>query len=171
MILGAKTKKAGASAVAGEGNGGPAATRSGERGRRYPTPASVPHLTFEERVARARLRPRRSPGSSHPGFDPSPARPDPITLLEDQATSRVPELVPIRYGRMLVSPFTFYWGAEVPMAADLATTPTSWLHTQPAATLIYRTSESSAHRSDACAWSGPMPSAASAERRSGFRGW
>jgi hypothetical protein len=65
MILGAKTKKAGASAVAGEGNGGPAATRSGERGRRYPTPASVLHLTFEERVARARPRPRRSPGSSH----------------------------------------------------------------------------------------------------------
>ena len=65
MILGAKTKKAGASAVAGEGNGGPAATRSGERGRRYPTPARVPHLTLEERVARARPRPRRSPRSSH----------------------------------------------------------------------------------------------------------
>jgi hypothetical protein len=65
MILGAKTKKAGGSAVAGEWNGGPAATRSGERGRRYPTPASVPHLTFEERVARARPRPRRSPRPSH----------------------------------------------------------------------------------------------------------
>jgi hypothetical protein len=65
MILGAKTKKAGASAVAGEGNGGPAATRNGERGRRYPTSAIVPHLTFEEQVARARPRPRRSPRSSH----------------------------------------------------------------------------------------------------------
>ena len=59
-----------------------------------------------------------------------PARPDPITLLEEQATSRAPELVPIRSGRMLVSPFTFYRGAALPMAADLATTPTSGLHAQ-----------------------------------------
>ena len=169
--MGAKTKKVGASAVAGEGNGRPAAMPRSERGRRYPTPTSVPHLTPEERVARGKAARVEAPRSSHAVFDPSPARPDPITLLEDQATSRVPELVPIRYGRMLVCPFTFYWGAEVPMAADLATTPTSGLHTQPAATLIYRTSESSAHRSDACAWSGSMPSAASAERRSGFRGW
>src|SRR5207245_4316306 len=49
-----------------------------------------------------------------------PARRDPVELLEEQAASRVPELVPIRYGRMLVSPFTFYRGAAYLMAADLA---------------------------------------------------
>ena len=51
-------------------------------------------------------------------------------LLLEQEKSRVPELVPIRHGRMLVSPFTFYRGAALPMAADLATTPTSGLRVQ-----------------------------------------
>ncbi|HYB47914.1 MAG TPA: DUF2252 domain-containing protein, partial [Streptosporangiaceae bacterium] len=63
-------------------------------------------------------------------FDPPSDRPDPIALLEDQAKSRVPELVPIRWGRMLVSPFTFYRGAALPMASDLATTPVSGLAVQ-----------------------------------------
>jgi uncharacterized protein (DUF2252 family) len=53
-----------------------------------------------------------------------------LALLEEQAADRVPELVPIRYGRMLVSPFTFYRGAALVMAADLASTPTSGLHAQ-----------------------------------------
>ena len=53
-------------------------------------------------------------------LDTSPLRADPVELLERQAASRVPELVPIRYGRMLVSPFTFYRGAALVMAADLA---------------------------------------------------
>ena len=57
-------------------------------------------------------------------------RPDPVALLEEQAVSRVPELVPIRYGRMLVSPFTFYRGAALIMASDLAATPRSGLHVQ-----------------------------------------
>ena len=52
-------------------------------------------------------------------------RPDPVALLESQAATRVPALVPIRYGRMLVSPFTFYRGAALIMAADLAGTPRS----------------------------------------------
>ena len=55
---------------------------------------------------------------------------DPVGLLLEQEKSRVPELVPIRHGRMLVSPFTFYRGAALPMAADLATTPTSGLRVQ-----------------------------------------
>ena len=63
--------------------------------------------------------------SSHAAFEPSPDRPDPVTLLERQAKTRVPELVPIRYGRMLVSPFTFYRGAALIMAHDLVTTPRS----------------------------------------------
>jgi hypothetical protein len=128
--LGAKTKKVHAPAVASGGNGGPAATPRSERSRRYPTPVSVPHLTPEERVARGKAARAEVPRASHAVFDPSPDRPDPITLLEEQATSQVPELVPIRYGRMLVSPFTFYRGAALPMAADLATTPTSGLHAQ-----------------------------------------
>jgi len=67
---------------------------------------------------------RRGPRGSHGEWSPRPPR-RPIELLEQQATSRVPELVPIRYGRMMVSPFTFYRGAAYVMAADLAATPRS----------------------------------------------
>ena len=63
-------------------------------------------------------------------FEPAPDRPDPVTLLDSQADARVPELVPIRYGRMLASPFTFYRGAALIMAADLAHTPDSGLRVQ-----------------------------------------
>ena len=62
-------------------------------------------------------------------FTPDPGR-DPVGLLLEQDKSRVQELVPIRHGRMLVSPFTFYRGAALPMAADLATTPASGLRAQ-----------------------------------------
>ena len=70
------------------------------------------------------------PRSSHAVFEPPSRRADPIKLLERQATTRVPELVPIRYGRMLVSPFTFYRGAALIMASDLAATPHSGLTVQ-----------------------------------------
>jgi uncharacterized protein (DUF2252 family) len=70
------------------------------------------------------------PRSAHARFEPAIDRPDPLDLLEAQARTRVPELVPIRYGRMLVSPFTFYRGAAKIMAADLATTPNSGLTVQ-----------------------------------------
>jgi uncharacterized protein (DUF2252 family) len=60
----------------------------------------------------------------------APNRPDPIAVLQAQATTRLPELVPIRYGRMLVSPFTFYRGAAAVMAADLAPTPRSGIAVQ-----------------------------------------
>ncbi|HEX5297918.1 MAG TPA: DUF2252 domain-containing protein [Streptosporangiaceae bacterium] len=63
-------------------------------------------------------------------FDPPPDRPDPIGLLEEQAKARVPELVPVRWGRMMVSPFTYYRGAALPMATDLAATPVSGLAVQ-----------------------------------------
>ncbi len=63
-------------------------------------------------------------------FSPAAHRLDPVALLESQAASRVPELVPIRYGRMLVSPFTFYRGAALIMAADLAASPHSGLRAQ-----------------------------------------
>ena len=70
------------------------------------------------------------PRDSHAVFDPPPGRADPISLLEEQAKSRVPELVPVRHGRMLVSPFTFYRGAAKIMAADLKDTPTAGLNVQ-----------------------------------------
>jgi uncharacterized protein (DUF2252 family) len=70
------------------------------------------------------------PRDSHAVFDPPPDRPDPIALLEEQGKSRVPELVPVRYGRMMVSPFTFFRGAALPMASDLAATPVSGLAVQ-----------------------------------------
>ena len=70
------------------------------------------------------------PRSSHAAFDPPPDRPDPIALLEEQGKTRVPELVPVRYGRMMVSPFTYYRGAALPMASDLASTPVSGLAVQ-----------------------------------------
>ena len=63
-------------------------------------------------------------------FDLAPDRPDPIALLEEQGKARLPELVPVRYGRMMVSPFTFFRGAALPMASDLSTTPVSGLAVQ-----------------------------------------
>jgi len=70
-----------------------------------------------------------APLESNAEFSPDPKR-DPVGLLLGQAASRVPELVPVRHGRMLVSPFTFYRGAALPMAADLAGTPASGLRVQ-----------------------------------------
>jgi len=77
------------------------------------------------RAARSEVR-RKAQGA----FEPAPDRPDPVDVLERQAASRVSELVPIRYGRMLVSPFTFYRGAAAVMAADLAASPNSGLRAQ-----------------------------------------
>jgi uncharacterized protein (DUF2252 family) len=92
--------------------------------------SAAPHLTVDERVARGKAARGEVPRSSHAQFEPGPDRPDPIGLLESQAATRVPELVPIRYGRMLVSPFTFFRGAAKIMAGDLSTTPNSGLHVQ-----------------------------------------
>jgi uncharacterized protein (DUF2252 family) len=83
-----------------------------------------------ERAARGREARKAVPRRSHAGFQVYPSRPDPVQLLDSQAADRVPELVPIRYGRMSVSPFTFYRGAALVMANDLATTPVSGLHVQ-----------------------------------------
>jgi uncharacterized protein (DUF2252 family) len=90
----------------------------------------LPHLTVDERMARGKAARAEVPRSSHAVFAPSSTRVDPIELLERQAATRVPELVPIRYGRMLVSPFTFYRGAAMIMAHDLAATPRSGLTVQ-----------------------------------------
>src|SRR5690349_4550408 len=88
------------------------------------------HLTVDERVARGQAARQEAPRRSHGRWEPAPDRPDPVTLLEQQAASRVPDLIPIRHGRMLASPFTFYRGAALIMAADLAATPVTGVTVQ-----------------------------------------
>ncbi|HZO07412.1 MAG TPA: DUF2252 domain-containing protein [Solirubrobacterales bacterium] len=83
-----------------------------------------------ERVARGKAARSEARRSAHAEWQPAENRPDPIAVLEEQAASRVQNLVPIRYGRMAVSPFTFYRGAAAVMSADLATTPDSGLPVQ-----------------------------------------
>ena len=90
----------------------------------------VAHLTVAERAARGRAARSEVPRSSHAGFEVLPGRRDPIEVLETQAATRVPELIPLRYGRMAASPFAFYRGAAAVMAADLAGTPRSGLQVQ-----------------------------------------
>jgi len=92
--------------------------------------SEVQHASVAERVESGKQARARVPRSSHAVFEASSTRPDPVDLLEEQAASRVPELVPIRYGRMLVSPFAFYRGAALIMASDLSTTPRSGLMVQ-----------------------------------------
>jgi uncharacterized protein (DUF2252 family) len=97
---------------------------------RYQLDTGLVRLTTAERAARGKAARAAVPRTSHAVFEPAPDRPDPVALLEEQAVTRVPELVPIRWGRMLVSPFTYYRGAALPMASDLATTPVSGLPVQ-----------------------------------------
>jgi uncharacterized protein (DUF2252 family) len=97
------------------------------------SPPSLPDrrgLSVADRAERGKLARRTAPRSSHAEFTPSATRANPIEALERQAATRIPELVPVRYGRMLVSPFTFYRGAAMIMAADLASTPRSGLTVQ-----------------------------------------
>ncbi|HLM89227.1 MAG TPA: DUF2252 domain-containing protein [Streptosporangiaceae bacterium] len=106
--------------------GGSAARVSGRGPARA---AAVEQLSRADRVARGKDARAAAPLESHAEFTPAPGR-DPVGLLVEQEKTRVPELVPVRHGRMLVSAFTFYRGAALPMAADLATTPTSGLRVQ-----------------------------------------
>jgi uncharacterized protein (DUF2252 family) len=87
------------------------------------------HPGREQSIADGKAARLRAPRGSQRNFQPSASR-DPVGLLLTQAASRIPELVPVRHGRMLLSPFTFYRGAALPMAADLATTPASGLRVQ-----------------------------------------
>ena len=104
------------------------ATLDGERATSQA--AQVDHPSMSERAAKGKAQRRLVPLSAHGEWQPSSDRADPVSLLEEQATTRVPELVPIRYGRMLVSPFTFYRGAAYLMASDLASTPRTGLSVQ-----------------------------------------
>jgi uncharacterized protein (DUF2252 family) len=93
-------------------------------------PEPVQHLSVAERVARGKAARADVPRSAHAAWEPPTDRPDPVALLEEQGEARVPELVPIRYGRMLVSPFTFYRGAAYIMASDLSSLPRTSLNAQ-----------------------------------------
>jgi uncharacterized protein (DUF2252 family) len=98
--------------------------------RRVQRAGPTPHVSRVERTARGNAARAEVPLESHAVLAPTELRADPVELLERQAASRVPELVPIRYGRMLVSPFAFYRGAALIMAADLAGTPNTGLRAQ-----------------------------------------
>jgi uncharacterized protein (DUF2252 family) len=90
----------------------------------------IAHPTVDDRRAQGKVARDRTPPSSHAGWVPAADRPDPVGLLEEQNRTREPDLVPVRHGRMLVSPFTFYRGTAKIMAADLAGTPTAGLTVQ-----------------------------------------
>ncbi len=99
-------------------------------GTTHAAATSVPHLSVAERVALGKAARTEVPRASHAAYSPSPDRADPLDVLKQQATTRVPELVPIRHGRMLASPFTFYRGGAMIMAGDLAATPRSGIKVQ-----------------------------------------
>ncbi len=91
-----------------------------------------PHevLTPDEWRSRGRERRKAAARSSHSQWAPPEDRPDPVAILEEQAKTRVPDLIPIRYGRMAASPFAYFRGAAAPMAWDLAHTPTTDIRVQ-----------------------------------------
>jgi uncharacterized protein (DUF2252 family) len=91
--------------------------------------AAAPHPTVLERVENGRAARAKAPRQVHAEFEPDAPR-DPIGLLEAEGASRIPELLPIRYGRMLTSPFAFFRGAAVVMANDLAPSPRTGLRVQ-----------------------------------------
>jgi uncharacterized protein (DUF2252 family) len=101
-------------------------TTARRRHSQHPTP----EVTRDERVERGRAARAEVPRESHADFTAGPDRPDPLALLEGQGLTRVPELLPIRYGRMASSAFAFFRGAALPMASDLARTPRSGLTVQ-----------------------------------------
>ena len=90
----------------------------------------ISHPSIDERKAAGKQTRKRTPPSSHMGWRPAADRPDPVALLEAQNLTREPDLVPVRHGRMMVSPFTFYRGAAKIMAADLKDTPVAGLDAQ-----------------------------------------
>ena len=92
--------------------------------------STIAHPGVDERRATGRRSREQVPRSVHAGWRPASDRPDPVALLEEQNATREPDLVPVRHGRMMVSPFTFYRGAAKIMAADLEHTPRPGLEVQ-----------------------------------------
>jgi len=108
----------------------PGSARRGAGGGIGGTAPARATLASGESAERGRAARRLAPRSAHGEWSPAVDRPDPVGLLQAQAATRLQELVPIRYGRMLVSPFTFYRGAAAIMAADLSRTPDSGIVVQ-----------------------------------------
>src|SRR5215212_1582704 len=112
-------------------------------------PTATVRLSPVQRVALGRAARAGVPRSSHADPGDDAGRPDPLALLEGQAQTRIPELVPIRHGRMASSAFAYYRGAALPMAADLARTPSSGIRVQACGDAhllnfgVYRTPERS----------------------------
>jgi uncharacterized protein (DUF2252 family) len=94
------------------------------------TQTQHPYMSVDDRRAKGEQAAKRTPVSSHGEWVAPADRPDPVELLSAQDATREPDLVPVRHGRMMVSPFTFYRGAAKVMAADLAGTPTAGLEVQ-----------------------------------------
>jgi uncharacterized protein (DUF2252 family) len=94
------------------------------------TSTKIDHPSVEDRKARGKLARGKAAPSSHGGWKPAADRPDPVSLLEEQDSTREADLVPVRHGRMMVSPFTFYRGAAKIMASDLKDTPRAGLDAQ-----------------------------------------
>jgi uncharacterized protein (DUF2252 family) len=92
--------------------------------------ASRQRMTPAERRVRGKAARAEVPRESHARWEPPPDRPDPVALLESQAVNRVQDLVPVRWGRMMETPFTYYRGAALPMASDLASTPATGMIVQ-----------------------------------------
>src|ERR1700722_3064752 len=90
----------------------------------------IRHLSVNERRAKGKNARERSPLTSHSDWLPAVDRTDPVGLLEAQNLTREPDLVPVRHGRMMASPFTFYRGAAKIMASDLRDSPTAGLDVQ-----------------------------------------
>ena len=90
----------------------------------------IEHPSIDERRVKGKKTRELTATSAHAGWKPAGNRPDPVALLEEQNATREPDLVPVRHGRMMVSPFTFYRGAAKIMAADLEHTPRAGLEVQ-----------------------------------------
>src|SRR5580698_6285310 len=109
------------------------ATRNSVRrrsSRRFALDSAADRLTPAERAERGKAARAAVPRDSHAVYDPPADRAVPVGLVERRASTRVPELVPVRYGRMLASPFSYFRGAALSMAADLSATPVSGLAVQ-----------------------------------------
>jgi uncharacterized protein (DUF2252 family) len=102
----------------------------GQLTREYQLDTSLGRLTRADRAARGKAIRAAVPRDSHAAGVPQSGRADPLSLLEQQETSRLPELVPVRHGRMMMSPFSYFRGAALPMASDLAATPVTGLAVQ-----------------------------------------
>src|SRR5271170_786481 len=94
-----------------------------ESSRRFALDSAAGRLSPAERAERGKAARSAVPRNSHAAYDLPADRPDPVGLLERQAATRVPDLVPVRYSRMLASPFSYFRGAALSMTADLAGTP------------------------------------------------